>query len=229
MLLNFDHIARYYNILSTIVFGSSIHKAQLQFLDRIPENSNVLIIGGGSGKFLKEFCCWPVGGQSREMLIKSRIKKILYVEYSAEMIRLSKEAIGVIPENKLVEFRLGTEADLRNDEVFDVVITHCFLNLFEGLQLRSVMNKINSHLTPGGIWLFSDFRISSNRFHKIWQGLLTKIMYLFFRITTGLQNKNLEKFDDLFIAMQLIKVEEKFFYAKMISAVHYQKGSFMKE
>jgi tRNA (cmo5U34)-methyltransferase len=215
MPLNFNHIARYYNILSRLVFGNSIHKAQLQFLDRIPQDSTVLIIGGGSGKFLKEICGLP----------KSRIKKILYVEYSAEMIRLSKEAIKDIPGSNLVEFRLGTEADIKNEETFDVVITHCFLNLFEGSQLRSVMEKINSHLKPGGIWLFSDFRLGHHSFHKIWQALLIKIMYLFFRITTGLQNKELEKFDELFIEMGLIKKEEKFFYSEMIYAAHYIKKS----
>src|SRR4051812_8308924 len=103
MPLNFDHIARYYNILSIIVFGNAIHKAQTQFLDRIPDGSSVLIIGGGSGKFL------------REMLIKRRFNKILYVEYSAEMIRLSKEAIRNFPENNLVEFRLGTEASIYSE------------------------------------------------------------------------------------------------------------------
>jgi tRNA (cmo5U34)-methyltransferase len=224
MSLNFDHIAKYYNILSKVIFGNAIHKAQLQFLDTIPQASTVLIIGGGSGKFLKEFCCWPVGGQAREMLIKSRIKKILYVEYSAEMIRLSKEAIRDIPESSIVEFRLGTEANISSEETFDVVITHCFLNLFAGLQLRSVMQKINSHLKPGGAWLFSDFRISSNKFHKIWQNLLLKIMYFFFRVTVGLQNKKLEKFDGIFINMDFIKKAEQFFYLEMISAAHYQKN-----
>jgi tRNA (cmo5U34)-methyltransferase len=211
MTLNFDHIARYYNILSRIVFGNAIHKAQLQFLDRIPESSSVLIIGGGSGKFL------------REILMKCQVKKILYVEHSAEMVRFSKKAIEGISQGSLVEFRLGTEADIGDEKIFDIVITHFFLNLFSGQQLRSAMNNINFHLKPGGIWLFSDFRISSNWFHKIWQTLLLKIMYLFFRITTGLQNKTLEKFDDSFSQMKFLKVEEKFFYAGMISAVHYQK------
>jgi tRNA (cmo5U34)-methyltransferase len=211
MLLNFDLVARYYNILSRIVFGSSIHNAQIQFLDSIPQDSNVLIIGGGSGKFL------------RELLLKCTVKKILYVEHSPKMIYLSRKMIEDIPERQLVEFRQGTEADIGNEEMFDVVITHCFLNLFARLPLQTLMTKINSHLKAGGVWLFSDFRISSNSFHKIWQALLLKTMYLFFRITAGLQNKTLEKFDDFFATISLVKVKEKFFYAAMINSVLYKK------
>jgi spermidine synthase len=194
-----------------LVFGHSIHKAQIEFLSEVPQNSNVLIIGGGSGKFL------------RDLLIKSPVMKVVYIESSAKMIKLSREAIRDVHGSDRVEFRTGTESDIRDEELFDVVITHFFLNLFHGTDLRNVAGKLYSHLKPGGIWLFSDFRINNNGLRRIWQNLLLRIMYLFFKITTGLMNNTLESFNTLFHAIGLVKVHEKFFYAGMISASCWRK------
>jgi tRNA (cmo5U34)-methyltransferase len=208
---NFDHIAPYYNLLAKLVFGNSIHKAQLQFLDEIAPNSDVLVIGGGSGKFL------------RDLLLRCKVRRILYVESSAEMIRASKKAISGIKQSACVEFLTGTEADIPADTFFDVVITHCFLNVFHGEELRNLVKELLAHLKPGGLWLFSDFRISSHWFHRIWQRGLISLMYCFFRVTAGLKNKTLENFDKLLGSMKLIKLEEKFFHGGMINSVCYRK------
>jgi tRNA (cmo5U34)-methyltransferase len=209
---DFDHIAPYYNLLSRLVFGSSVHRAQLQYLDKISSEANVLIIGGGSGRFLKD------------VLLNRQFKKILYIESSAEMIRLSKEAIAGVEQSDHVEFITGTQADIPNAAMFDVVITHCFLNVFQGDALKEVMHKLESHLKPGGFWLFSDFRISSHGSHRIWQRVLIRLMYFFFRITAGLKSNTLENFDEMFSSMKVIKLKEKVFYAGMISSACYRKG-----
>jgi tRNA (cmo5U34)-methyltransferase len=208
---NFDRIAPYYNQISKLVFGNSIHQAQIQFLDKLPSQATVLIIGGGSGRFLKD------------LLLNTQVKKVLYIEGSAEMIRLSKKAIAGIEQSDRVAFITGTQADIPDAAMFDVVITHCFLNVFQGDDLKELANKLESHLKPGGFWLFSDFRISSHGFHGIWQRALLWLMYLFFRITAGLKNSRLESFDELFSAMRVIRLEENFFYAGMISSACYRK------
>ncbi|MFL5729548.1 MAG: class I SAM-dependent methyltransferase [Cytophagaceae bacterium] len=212
MAANFDFIASYYDSLSRLVFGDSIHRSQMQFLNTIPENSKVLIIGGGSGRFLKD------------LLLKFQVRNVLYVEHSAEMIRLSKKAIVNIQGSSAVQFRHGTEEDLKADEVFDVVITPFIFNLFERKQLSAFAGKLNLHLKQGGIWLFSDFKISENRFHKVWQKLLLKTMYIFFKYIAGLKNSRLEKFDDAFNEMGLVKMEDRFFYAGMIYSAWYRKS-----
>src|SRR3954467_9940136 len=100
MSANFNFIARYYNFLSGLIFGKSIHKAQLFYINQIPDDAIVLIVGGGSGKFLYDF------------LLRKRVNKILYVESSAEMLRLSEAKIKDISHRHIVEFRSGTHEDI---------------------------------------------------------------------------------------------------------------------
>ena len=139
------------------------------------------------------------------------------------MIRLSRKSIAGIEQSDRVEFITGTEVDIPDAAMFDVVITHCFLNIFQGDTLKQIAHKLESHLKPGGSWLFSDFRLNSYGFHRIWQRTLICLMYIFFRITAGLKNSTLENFNELFGSMQVIKLEEKFFYAGMISSACYRK------
>ena len=77
---NYDRIARYYDVLSRMVFFRAQLKAQIDQLHFIPANSSVLIVGGGTGWILEEIAKLHSSGL-----------RITYVEISAKMLELSRK------------------------------------------------------------------------------------------------------------------------------------------
>src|SRR6185295_7486640 len=50
----YDLLAPFYDALSSIVFGNSMYRAQVHLLSDIPPGSKVLVLGGGTGRWLRE-------------------------------------------------------------------------------------------------------------------------------------------------------------------------------
>jgi tRNA (cmo5U34)-methyltransferase len=209
--INYNKIAPFYKLLSRLLFGKSLIKSQLLFLKKIPENTQALVIGGGSGAFLPE------------LLKNPNCRKVLYVESSSEMLRLTKKTISQVNHSAEIELRLGTEENILPGEKFNAIITYCFLDLFNDKELNSIIQKLNLHLTQDGIWLVVDFRITTHFFHKFWQSLLIRILYLFFNITTGMKTNKLAPFDNYFERNYLIRSDIQYFYKKMIFSALYRK------
>ena len=51
---DFNTVARPYDFISRLVFGDSLVEAQTSLLHYIPSNSQILIVGGGTGWILEE-------------------------------------------------------------------------------------------------------------------------------------------------------------------------------
>jgi SAM-dependent methyltransferase len=214
---NFDNIAFVYDTLASWVFGQSIKQAQINSISFIPDGATVLVIGGGSGWYL------------REVLIKKKPKRVLYLEASQKMLALTKKTIGSIPPSNsaVVELCLGTEESLDPGEKFDVVITHFFLDMYAPAPLEKVANKLYHSLNPQGLWLIADFRLlpQQTRWVKLWQRLLVKSMYLFFRRLCKISASSLPDFVRLFTALGMLPVYESSFYKGLIFSAAYARKS----
>lgn len=58
----FDNIATWYDALAHLIFGDIRYSAQAHFLNQVPENSRIVIIGGGTGKLIEALTqLHPVG------------------------------------------------------------------------------------------------------------------------------------------------------------------------
>ncbi len=208
---SFDNIAPVYDRLARGVFGKAIVRAQTHFLDRVPDNAQVLIVGGGTGWILTE------------LLQRSTAQHIDYVEASAQMLRLAQhryQCFGSKPAGDTqVRFIQGTEQNLPPENYYDVVITFFVLDMYQGKALKHMMQKLYALLKPDGYWLFSDFQISNNR--RWWHQPLVSTMFLFFRLTCHLQNRRLPDYDQVFRQLGLIKEEEKAFFGKLIISAVY--------
>jgi len=80
MLNNYNGIAKFYDMLSRIVFQKSIIKAQVYLIQFISEGDKIIIVGGGTGWILEEI----------SRLEKKNIS-VVYVEKSSAMIDLAKK------------------------------------------------------------------------------------------------------------------------------------------
>ena len=87
-----------------------------------------------------------------------------------------------------VEFRLGDETALDASECFDVVITPFVLDLFAEETLQThLIPRLLSALSPCGLWLVTDFV----KPHPLWQKAILWSMIRFFRLTAGIETRQL--------------------------------------
>jgi ubiquinone/menaquinone biosynthesis C-methylase UbiE len=198
----FDSIAWAYDTLAKMVFGHSIVKAQVYFIGRIPDGSNILVLGGGSGKLISAIA-----------LVK-RNCRVWYVEDSIKMIEKAKTRH---PGRNYVEFIHGTESDIPVGIQYDVVITNFYFDLFSGETLVAVMNKIKALLMPESLWIAADF-IDAKSW---WQNALLKIMYRFFRATCGIEATRLPPWEESMAELGTREIDRKFFYGGFIKSAIY--------
>jgi ubiquinone/menaquinone biosynthesis C-methylase UbiE len=205
---NYNSIANIYDVLSRIVFGKSIMKAQIFLLKYIPENSRLLIVGGGTGWILSEL----------SKMYEKGIE-IMYVEKSAKMIALSKQKN--IQHNSVEFINTGIE-EFSTGKKFDVIFTAFLFDNFLPEKIEFVFSKLNQLLKPNGLWLYADF-MNDQMNSKWWQKFLLKTMYLFFKITCNIETQQLINMSAYF-SDGYNKLSEKYYYSNFIKSVVYKKA-----
>ncbi|HMG89278.1 MAG TPA: methyltransferase domain-containing protein [Chryseolinea sp.] len=171
----FDWIAPYYDSLARLVFGDSIRRCQIEYLDEIPPGSKVLILCGGTGWLLAE------------IMKANPTCTVWYVESSIKMLEIAKARFSDL-SNAEILFIHGTEKNLQqyNDTYFDAVITNFYFDVFTSSSLDEAMTYIQKCVYPGSKLLVSDFVDRS-----WWQRFLLFLMYRFFRWTCAIEARNL--------------------------------------
>jgi ubiquinone/menaquinone biosynthesis C-methylase UbiE len=200
---NFNLIAPVYDALAKVVFGKKLKQAQCHFLQLIPKDSNVLILGGGTGWILDEIFKTGFRGS------------VTYVEASAEMIKRTEKRLQ--PGWK-VALICGDEKAIP-DEFYDVLITNFFLDVFSADHLNKVMNQLSEQLSPRGLWFCTDFQHTNRLKHK----LIIWSMLLFFRFSAQLESKVLLDFQSYFRALPFDQIQHKEFSKGLIFSDVYQK------
>jgi tRNA (cmo5U34)-methyltransferase len=203
MKLNrFNKIAGIYDSLTRVVFGKSLYNAQVFFLNTIPPNSNVLILGGGTGWLLEA------------LLDINPSCRVWYVEASSSMISHAEKTIGKAQSNR-VYFIHGTEADIPPGMMYDAVVTHFFLDLFSASSLNAVITTIQGRLKPDAVWLVSDFVYRDKR----WQKILLRLMYLFFRLTCRIETVQLPPWEEMLARHGFDEAKSENFFGSFIRSV----------
>ena len=208
MINNYDKIARHYDFLSRLIFFKSQVNAQINQLHSIPENSSLLIVGGGTGWILEEIA-----------KVYSSGLNITYVEISEKMIKLSKARD--FKNNKVDFIPLGIE-DFKKEQIFDVILTPFLFDNFSRHRAEAVFNDLHQHLKVNGLWLFVDFSISANK-GKWWKVIILKSMYLFFKVMGIVEANQLIDMQSYFIQEKYKTMEQRLYYKGFISATVYQK------
>ncbi|HEY5824352.1 MAG TPA: class I SAM-dependent methyltransferase [Cyclobacteriaceae bacterium] len=197
----YNRIAGIYDGLARIVFGKSMIQSQTIFLDQLQNCKSILVLGGGTGWWLSD------------LLKKSPHLNITFVDSSSEMIRRAKMKLEL---SHHVDFIHGTVEDLQEERKFDGVVLFYFLDLFSEKDLEMVLQRIKVKIIPNSIWLVSDF---VNK--KKWHAVFLKLMYTFFRLTTGSNSKQLPDWQGQLDKAGLVKVKDDNFYKGFILATLY--------
>jgi tRNA (cmo5U34)-methyltransferase len=202
----FNWIAGNYDRLVNVVFGKTLLHAQLRFVAELGEKDKVLILGGGTGNFLKE------------LQVRRPSLVITYVEASSEMIKLAKRSIGDISN---VFFIHGTQEQIP-DQTFDAIITNFFLDLFPENEIEPLVKSISKHLAPNGKWFVTDFENTQ----KFSDKLLLRVMYRFFRITESIKATSLPEWRSSFKNQGLVLKQEEYFRNSFVCASVFSKTSY---
>jgi ubiquinone/menaquinone biosynthesis C-methylase UbiE len=205
MPANYDNSAWFYDRLSRLIYGRALINAQVYLLPYVPPNSNILIVGGGTGWILEELACVHPTGLT-----------ITYVEISAKMMELSqKRGYG----NNKVTFINQPVEKVVFTENFDVVITPFLFDNFKEVTLQQVFTHVHHQLKAGGLWLNTDFKLTG----KWWQNVLLKSMFLFFKLICRIETSVLPDIDRQFKQHDYKGITEKAFFGEFVISKVYQK------
>jgi ubiquinone/menaquinone biosynthesis C-methylase UbiE len=175
--VSFDLIAPHYRWLESIPFGHRLQAARIAFLDQVGTPKRALIVGEGDGRFL-------------EVLLRKHPAIIVdCVDASARMLELARERVHDVSRVQFLHEDLMAWSPREN--VYDLIVTHFFLDCFAGDEIAIVVAKLARVAMSDAVWLLADFSIPSRGIAKVHAQLWLRAMYRFFRLTTRINGREL--------------------------------------
>jgi SAM-dependent methyltransferase len=180
---NFDLIARPYRWLEYLTLGRALKRCRFHHLPALLQQRRALVLGDGDGRFLAQ------------LLAQNPDLQADAVDTSATMLKLLRrrcEAASTnIPDRLQTHHTSALAFSPSQGEKYDLVVTHFFLDCLTQPDLEALISRIVPTLTPGAIWLLSDFRVPPSGPSRLVANLVVNLLYLVFRILTGLQTTHL--------------------------------------
>jgi ubiquinone/menaquinone biosynthesis C-methylase UbiE len=182
MSANFDLIARLYRPLEYLTLGRSLERCRLHHLPDLHGSARALVLGDGDGRFLSR------------LLTAYPTLHADAVDSSAAMLALLRSRCRTAASRlRLHHADALAFAAFPHTLPYDLVVTHFFLDCLTQPQLDALVANLAPHLTPGALWLVSDFRIPTGPL-QFPARLLVRGLYLVFRILTGLRVQTLSDY-----------------------------------
>ncbi|MGI8773113.1 MAG: class I SAM-dependent methyltransferase [Acidobacteriaceae bacterium] len=199
-LVNFDRLARPYRWLEYLSFGRALERCRFALLPELASAgkrtapSRVLLYGDGDGRFLQR------------LLTVYPALEVDAVDSSAAMLRtaaarLSPDARARVRfhHDDALRFTPPPAAGTGGDAGYDLVITHFFLDCFNDNELHRLLDRlldrpldrVGPHLAPDARWLVSEFAIPNRPLPALAARALIRLLYIAFRILTGLRANHL--------------------------------------
>lgn len=183
--MNADRIAAAYRWIEYAALGRALERRRFAFLPRVKDAQRVLIAGEGDGRFLAR------------LTVQNPDVRVDVLESSAEMIRLAKSRL---PAGANVTFHRKNALESPPDGPFDLVVTHFFLDCLTDKETVAFIEGVKQQLSFSARWLLSDFQQVSFFPASIHSWVWLRVMYLFFRISTGLRTARLPKYERALLA-----------------------------
>lgn len=178
---SFDLLAPHYRWMECMLAGRKLHDCRTRFLDELVSARNVLLLGEGNGRFL------------RELLQSNPAATITCVEASRGMQaaarrRLSKKGFDLTRVAFVHCDALHCEL---HPNQYDAIATHFFLDCFKPEQLEQLARRISRWAAPGARWVVSDFQCPDRGPRRWRAAAILALMYIFFRAATRLPARKL--------------------------------------
>jgi ubiquinone/menaquinone biosynthesis C-methylase UbiE len=180
--MNADPIARLYRYLEYATFGPLLWRTRIHYIHRLNAARRILILGEGDGRFLAH------------LLSLNHTARIDCYDLSANMLDLAKARTK--PHHNRVSFHHQdiNQASLP-ENTYDAIVANFFVDCFDNQQLAALLRKLQPATQPNCFWLVSDFAIPTSPIPRLAAQLLTRFLYLCFRLTTGLKTHRLPNYE----------------------------------
>ncbi|WP_321477373.1 class I SAM-dependent methyltransferase [uncultured Paludibaculum sp.] len=178
--MNTDRIAALYRWIEYAAFGRALERRRFAFLPLVKGAQRVLIAGEGDGRFLAR------------LVRQNPDVRVDVLESSVEMIRLARSRL---PPGANVTFHREDALETPPEGPFDLVVTHFFLDCLSDEETVRFIEGIKQQLSFSAFWLVSDFQQVSFWPANWHSWLWLRVMYAFFRLSTGLRTAKLPQID----------------------------------
>jgi len=177
---NFNRIARPYRWLEYLTLGTALENCRTHYLPQLLDRRRALVLGDGDGRFLAQ------------LLATNPDLHADAVDTSATMLQLLRQRCEAAAPNAATRLRTrhANALTIPLEDSYDLVVTHFFLDCLTQPDLDTLITRINPTITPGALWLISDFRVP-NGLMRLPARLLVRGLYLTFRLLTGLRTTHL--------------------------------------
>ena len=200
---NFDPIARPYRWMEALTFGRALARCRNHFLPQLAGRRRALLLGDGDGRF------------TARLLAANPQLHADAIDLSAAMLSLlTRRAHAAHPtaSTRLVRtHRAGALAFLQNPAPaaeYDLIVGHFFLDCLTQSEVEALCACVRPHLQPQALWLVSDFRIPSGAMR--WPArALVRLLYLAFRLLTGLRTARLPDHATALVAAGFARVAQR--------------------
>ena len=206
---DYDRIAGNYDAISRLFFQKAIVRSQQSLFPFLSSPSTVLIVGGGTGWILEEIA-----------KIHSKGLHITYLDLSGKMIALAKKRD--FKQNAVIFVQADIE-EFESRQQFDFIITPFLFDNFKPDRAASIFGRLDRLLSSSGLWLFADFHVQDN-INGVWQKMVLKCMYLFFRIVSKVEASELTDMTMLFVLKKYETVFESSHFFRFIQARVYRRN-----
>lgn len=179
--MNFDRIAPFYQTMESWFAGRCLQRCRLAFLDRIPEPSQVLMVGEGHGRFLVPFRRrFP---DAEITVIDGSVKMLGIAKQGLEQEGLRTEGINFV-HSMIGEWETP-------DQRFDLIVTNFVLDCLTPEQLDQTVRKLASVAASDAHWLVADFQIPDGGMARWRSRIILGLLYRFFGVAAGLEARSL--------------------------------------
>jgi ubiquinone/menaquinone biosynthesis C-methylase UbiE len=177
---NFNFIARPYRWLEYLTLGKALENCRSHYLPQLLDRRQALILGDGDGRFLAQ------------LLTENQTIQADAVDTSATMLKLLRKRCEAATPNADTRLRThhANALSFPLEDSYDLVVTHFFLDCLTQPQLDTLITRIAPTLTPGTLWLISDFHIPAGLM-QLPAKITVRSLYLAFRLLTGLRTTHL--------------------------------------
>jgi hypothetical protein len=179
---NFDRIARHYQWMEKVSFGSWLWRCRCNFLEEMKSASRALVLGDGDGRF------------TARLLRENPFVRVDTVDASPAMMRELLRRAGDQADRvdaQVVDVRTWSPAGDEEIKKYDLVVTHFFLDCLTTGEVEALAARVRLQLTENAVWVVSEFAIP-----KGWFGLwgarpIVGFLYWAFGWITGLRVRTL--------------------------------------
>ena len=195
--MSFDTLARHYRWMELVLAGNKLQRCRTALLDRVNDAQNVLIVGEGNGRFLAE--CRQQLPAARITVVDASVRMLMVARAQLMRCGAGLERIEFVHADAL--------AWKPEEQTFDLIVTHFFLDCFPGDQLGQIVAKLGAAAAPGAAWLLADFQMPDSGFRRRRAQIILALMYAFFRAVTRLPAHRLAPPDDYLKAHGFVLLE----------------------